>query len=474
MAEAHGNGDAHVNVGVNVELERLLARAGWTPEDLGDRLNRLAASMRLRDHINRQSVRRWVHAMPSCPKIVKPSEPWPALVCYLLEKQTRETVTPAALGWDEAALCLLAADHGLDQLWTCAGALDVWAQVMDAGPMGFQRRYFFELTGLSLTAVALQWLREPGRVAASLAGKRVDQALVDGFDLLTEARRRMDDTIGGGNLLTSVRDDLQLVLALLNNAAYTEDIGRRLHAVAAELGRLASWLAFNINQHAAAQRYWMAALRSAHLSGDRALGANILSFMSRQAVRLGGPRDAFALTEFALDTERALTPAVAASLYGRLAVGAGGIGEELTARRAQDRGFELLTRSAPADEPSWIYWYTEGAAHYDAGKSLLFLARPADAEPYLRRAVSMLDPSCVRDRGLMLLELATARIGMGSVERACATATEAAGIIRRLDSPRGRHRLAEFRATAAPYATSATMKEFDAKHRDLLLTPTPT
>jgi hypothetical protein len=317
-------------------------------------------------------------------------------------------------------------------------------------------------------------LREPGRVAASLAGKLVDQTLVDGFDLLTEARRRMDDAIGGGNLLALVREDLRLVVALLNNAAYTEDIGRRLHAVAAELGRLAGWLAFDTNQHAAAQRYWLAALRSAHLSGDRALGANILRCMSEQAARIGNPRDAFTLAESALDVEQALTPAVTASLYGQLAVGAGGLGEELAARRAQDRGFELLARSTPADEPPWIYWYTESTAHDYAGWALLTLARPADAEPQLRSAVSMLDPSFTRDRGLALLNLATARIGMGSVERACATATEAAGIIRRLDSPRGRHRLAEFRATATPYANSATMKEFDAKHRDLLLTPTRT
>jgi hypothetical protein len=470
MAEAHVN----VNVGVNVELERLLARAGWTPEDLGDRLNRLAASMRLRAHIHRKSVRRWVRTMPSCPIVGSPSEPWPALVCYLLGEQTGETVTPAVLGWPEPGLCVVAADHGLDRPWTCAGVLDVWARVMDAGLMGMQRRHFFELTGLSLTAVAYQWLRDPARVVASLAGRRVDHALVDDFDLIAEARRRMDDAIGGGHLLASVREDLRLVLALLNNAAYTEEIGRRLHAVAAELGRLAGWLAYDTNQHAAAQRYWLAALRSAHLSGDRAIGANILGFMSVQAARVGNPRDAFALAEAALDTEKALTPAVAASLYSRLAVGAGGMGEELTARRAQDRSFELLARSTPADEPPWIYWYTEGVTRHLAGKSLLFLARPADAEPYLRRAVAILGPSFTRDRGVVLLDLATARIGMGSVERACATATEAAGIIRRLDSPSGRRHLAKFRATAAPYAGSAMVKEFDAKQRDLLLAPTPT
>jgi hypothetical protein len=345
---------------------------------------------------------------------------------------------------------------------------------MDAGVMDVQRRHFFELTGLSLTTVAYQWLRDPGRVVASLAGKRVDHALVDDFDLIAEARRRMDDAIGGGSLLASVREDLRLVLALLDNAAYTEEIGRRLHAVAAELGRLMGWLAYDTNQHAAARRYWFAALRSAHLSGDRALGANILSFMSMQASGSSTPRDAVALVEAALDVERALTPAVAASIYSRLAVGAGYAGEAEISQRAQDRSFELLTRSTPADEPPWIYWYTESDAHGCAGWALLALGQPADAEPHLRRAVATIGPGFIRDRSGMLLDLATARIGMGSVERACATATEAAGIIRRLDSPRQRRLLAEFRATATPYATSATVKEFDTKHRDLLLAPTLT
>ena len=82
--------------------QRLLVRAGWTPEDLGDRLNRSAAAMGLRAHIHRKSVRRWVRDMPSCPIIARPSEPWPALVCQLLGQQTGETVTPAVLGWPRA------------------------------------------------------------------------------------------------------------------------------------------------------------------------------------------------------------------------------------------------------------------------------------------------------------------------------------------------------------------------------------
>ena len=152
-------------------------------------------------------------------------------------------------------------------------------------------------------------------------------------------------------------------------------------------------------------------------------------------------------------------------------LGPGGTGDGLTARRALDRSFELLAGAVPEEEPPWIYWYTEYAAQDCAGESLMSLGRPADAEPHLGRAVAMIDPSFTRDRGLMLLDLATARLGAGSVERACATATEAGGIIRRLDSPRCRRQLTEFRAAAAPYASSAAVKEFDTKHRDLYPLP---
>jgi hypothetical protein len=93
---------------------------------------------------------------------------------------------------------------------------------------------------------------DPARVAASVLGKRVDHALVDDLERLTEARCRMDDALGGGTLLPAVREDLRLVVALLDNAAYTGEIGKRLRA-----------------------------------SGDRAIGASVLSCMGVQAPRPG-------------------------------------------------------------------------------------------------------------------------------------------------------------------------------------------
>ncbi|MGH3928418.1 MAG: hypothetical protein ACRDTF_00395 [Pseudonocardiaceae bacterium] len=455
------------DVGCNVVLERFLGRAGWTPENLGDHLNQLAATLGLKVHVNRRYPRRWVYAEKDRAEPRVPRDPLPSLVCLLLHQRLGEPVTPEVLGWPVArGVLYVPADDGLGQGWDAAGAIAALGEVVDAESM--ERRHFMAMTGLTLTAVAHQWLFDPARVAASALGTRVDHAVVDDLERVVEARRRLDDALGGGSLLPATREDLRLVVALLRNSSYTEEVGRRLHAVAAEFGRLAGWLAFETNQPALAQRYFLAALRAAHVSGDRGIGANILGYMSVQAAQSNTPRDAVVLAESALTAEQALTPAVAASLYGRLALGAAYAGDATTCRRSQDRAFDLLSRSVPENEPSWIYWFTEADAQGLAGWSLLALGQPAEAESHLRHAVALLDPGFTRDRAGMLCDLATARIGTGAVERACATASEAATIIRRLDSPRQSLLLAGFRRAAEPYAGSAAVREFDAKYHYLI------
>lgn len=62
----------------------------------------------------------------------------------------------------------------------------------------------------------------------------------------------------------------------------------------------------------------------------------------------------------------------------------------------------------PENEPPWSYWFTEADAQGLAGWSLLALGRPFEAEPHLRRAVALLDPTFTRDRAGMLCDLATA------------------------------------------------------------------
>lgn len=407
-------------------LERLLARAGWTPENLSDQLNELAVSLSLRARVNRRTPRRWVYVEAGRPAPRVPREPWPALVCHVLHERLGEPVTLDCLGWTATGpLLYVPADDGLDQPWTPAGALAALACVVDADCM--ERRHFVALTGLTLTAVAHQWLFDPARVAASVQGKRVNHALVNDLERVVDARRRMDDTIGGGSLLPAVREDLRLVVAMLSNAAYTEEVGKRLHAVAAELGRLAGWLASDSEQPALAQRYFRAAVRAAHVSGDRAVGGNILGFTGVQVTQSNRPGDAVILAESALRAERELTPAVAG-------------------------GSPRLTHRATSANRCWRWVNRVKLSRTCAGRS------------------ACSTPTSVATGRSGSASWPPLRLGMGSVEHACATATEAAVIIRRLHTPHGQRKLADFRA-AAPYARTAAVREFDVKYRDLLSAP---
>ncbi|MGH3994069.1 MAG: hypothetical protein ACRDSN_16615, partial [Pseudonocardiaceae bacterium] len=108
----------------NEALVSLLARAQWSPENLGMRLNALAAKLGLRARLHPKSPVRWVRTNASHPELCVPREPWPALVCLLLHQQLNEPVSPEMLGWPaNRGLRYVAANDGLSQPWDGAGAI---------------------------------------------------------------------------------------------------------------------------------------------------------------------------------------------------------------------------------------------------------------------------------------------------------------------------------------------------------------
>ncbi len=94
-------------------------------------------------------------------------------MCHLLHQRLGEPVPLTALGWSAAGpLVYVPADDGLDQPWDAGGAVAALVEVMNADAV--ERRHFLALTGLTLTAVAHQWLFDPARVAASAAVREFD------------------------------------------------------------------------------------------------------------------------------------------------------------------------------------------------------------------------------------------------------------------------------------------------------------
>jgi hypothetical protein len=142
---------------------------------------------------------------------------------------------------------------------------------------------------------------------------------VDNIEEMTAKLRRMDDEFGGGAVLDLVKSQVRFVLDLLRDHQYTTSVGMRLHGAASELLRLAGWLSFDSGQHAQAQRFWVAALHGAHSAGDRALGSNILGFMSCQAKDLELYAEAVNLAEAARQGYPGRSPRVTAILDLRVA-----------------------------------------------------------------------------------------------------------------------------------------------------------
>lgn len=453
---------------INLALEACLARCGWSAVNLGHHLNAMARSLCLPDRLHPKSPRRWVKAAPPRIKPCVPRQPWPGLVCALLSRKLGESVTLESLGWTICrGLLYVPADDGLDHAWDPDGALASLLEVLEAD--GVDRRYFLAVTGLSLTASAHQWLLDPARVAASVQGKRVDAKLLTDIERVVEARRGMDDAMGGGGLIRVLREDLRIVTQLLSNSSYTEELGRRLHVAAAELCRLAGYQAVKAGQDALAQRYYAAALRSAHAAGDRPLGANVLAFMAFHSISSGDPRDAVIMVDSALQGGGQLTPAVSAYLHSRRARAAACCGDLATWDRSLGLSFDLLAQSRPDEEPAWLYWLDEAFLHGNAGAGALELGRAKDAERHNRLAVATIKPELEMDRMEYLAQLARSRVSIGEVEHACQAAVQAAAAVRRQDSAYTRQQLTRFRADISPHASSAAVQDFDAKFSDLLI-----
>ncbi len=314
------------------------------------------------------------------------------------------------------------------EVWGCRANLE-----MLCAEVGYEmdRRLFLARSGLSLVGLANPWLLDPvDRVEDGIDGRRIGHATVTDIQVITAARRRMDDVLGGGSLLSAVREDLRVSINLLTRASYSADVGRHLYSATAEQARLVSWLCFDSGQHGLAQRYTQIALRAAHSAEDRQVGANVLGFAAYQAGVRGDGIAAEALSRTALAGGRgALTPAVEGAMHARLGMGRARLGDLSGAAASFDTAEGLLTSSDLEEEPDWIYWFTRGDLHGIAGQAYMLANQPGTAVEHLNQAIGGTSEEFTRDRALWLSTMATAQVLNGALEESLRTADDALEIL---------------------------------------------
>ncbi|HVQ91908.1 MAG TPA: helix-turn-helix transcriptional regulator [Mycobacteriales bacterium] len=279
--------------------------------------------------------------------------------------------------------------------------------------------------GDDLTGVARQWMTAvPVETTEHRGSVRVDLPVVEQLEGMILRLRHLDDEIGGADLLPIVSQRHRRITDLLAGS-YTDAVGRRLHTAAADLGHLLGWLAFDTGQHGMAQRQWIAALHACHTAGDRSIGANILAGLAMQSYSLDRPHDGLSLAQTAEENLTAHGSArVRSMLACRQAVAAAKIGDAVASARALKRAEDLLDADDP-DAPTWIYYYGAADEELHAGTAWLALDEPQRAENAFLNALQQIDPTHVRDRGVIFSRVAIARIAQGELDGAALVAGEA-------------------------------------------------
>jgi hypothetical protein len=447
-------------------LADLLTELGWTPAALAQRLNSFAALHGRCEQVHVKTPYKWLRGD-------RPRSPWPALAAALLTDELGRSITPADLGWDGADIEAVSAISGLVLPWTAAGSLHATRVVTDAGSM--QRRILLTLLGAAACAPAHEWLiARPAAGVARSSGLPVPVAVVDDLDDITGRLRRMDDQLGSGTLLHLVRTHLRHVLGLLDQRRYPDSVGQRLHATAGELMRLAGWLSFDSGHHPQAQRYWVAGLHAAHAAGDRALGANIIGFMSAQAIDLGQIRESVTLAETSRAGYPGATPRVAAILDLRTAEAYACDRSVTECRHALDSAFDRLGDAASsAEEPGWCYWLDEAVSHAVAGRCYLRLKDWNRSRQHLRAALRLQDPSYRREGSQSHIMLARTylRQDRPEVEHAVSLASRAVDTLTgEVDSARCVGHLARLVNDFAPYRRRPAVHQLTEQATGLLTT----
>ncbi|MFC5662308.1 transcriptional regulator [Kitasatospora misakiensis] len=272
--------------------------------------------------------------------------------------------------------------------------------------------------------LAHAWLiSEPPQILHQRAGRRVGDSLITEVRTRTNTLRRMDDYLGGLDLIAQVTGELRATVHLLREASYTEQTGRRLLELAAEQAQLVGWVAADAGLNQQAQRAYTVGVHAAEAAGHRGLGGLNLGGLGYLLASTGSPENGVVLTRsaavgaapYAGARERAM-------IWDRAAWAACVAGREREAAAALGRVEDAHDAHQPdaGEEPDWLYWVCRAESLVMQGRVWTELHRPLRAVPILQAVIGTYDHEHARETALYRSWLAAALLDAGEIEEASA------------------------------------------------------
>ncbi|GGT25344.1 hypothetical protein [Streptomyces purpureus] len=462
----------------NRQLAALIAEAGFSNAGLARRVDQLGLEHGLDLRYDKTSVTRWLRGQ-------QPRGTTPALIAEVFTRRLGRRLSAQDLGLDACAPVYA----GLEFAATPEEAVDIvgglWRK--DSGSHAELRKIAFTPAGLVVPS--RDWLigrpddrvgrgdpgpaglRVPAQGRPSVPrqrttdrgpGQRVSGGDIAALRSVGELFRTLDHAYGGGHARQALVRYLEHEAEPMLRGTYGETVGRRLFAAAADLTRLAGWTSYDIAAHGLAQRYFVQALRLSQAAGDRAYGSYVLITMSRQAVYLGHGREAVQLARVAQQgVGSAAPPVVQALLHGVEARGHAVLGEVRACSASLARAERALEAARPGDEvPYWARNFDEGQLADEFGHCHRDLQQFRAAAQHAERSLQLRSPAYARSRLFCRIVLATARLGLGELDQACALGAEAAQQASEMRSARAVEYVRDFERRLEPYRDAAAVRSY--------------
>lgn len=295
-----------------------------------------------------------------------------------------------------------------------------------------------------------------GAASATLAAalsraRRVDDDVLAELQTMVDSYRRLDRRFGAGVTSVGLRSLLAQATDLANHSVHPNQ-QRHIARIAADAATLLGWLALDSDRPQEAWEYFRQGAQSAAEAGDAALRSFALAESAYVQVHLGRHRDAIALLDRA-DSEggQSLPPRLRTWLHAARAEISAAAGDLQNARRALDHAHDV-PGSEEQEQPIPYVGYLDEAHLTRWAGSILATAGQPDAVETLTRALAVADPTFVRARAGLLVDLAVAHVFAGDLDAACAAAAEAAQLATETGSIRHRRRLQRLRSALRPVA----------------------
>ncbi|WP_197048713.1 hypothetical protein [Streptosporangium roseum] len=331
-----------------------------------------------------------------------------------------------------------------DFSWDQPGSMLALDQAVGNAMM--DRRGFMRLTGVGLAGFAADWLNiDTAELMSVLGGGRITEDFVAQIEAGVPRLRMLGEAYGGQRSRRLIDAELGMVVEVLEKSSYSVAVAQRLHGLAAELGRLAGYISFDAGLHSAAQRYWVAAVHSAHTAGDRALGANILKSMALQCYDFGNFSGFLTIARTAYEGAGNVTPRTAGMLAVRLARAYASVDDVAESQRLLGIADTHFGQGTCDDDPPWIGYFDEGEFHAQAGMCYLDLGNLHRADSHLDNALERFFATKPLDQTTYLVMRARVQNDLGNADQAGDLLHQAVSLIEQAPSQRNVDRLVAVR-----------------------------